>query len=47
MPVEFPSPVEFISTVNINPGNELSRLDQAEIDLPYSEFATASAGAVA
>jgi alkanesulfonate monooxygenase len=35
MPVEFPSPVEFISAVNINPSNELNRLNQAEIDLPF------------
>ena len=35
MPVESPSPVEFISAVNINPSNELNRLNQAEIDLPF------------
>ena len=35
MPVEFPSPVEFISAVNINPTNELNRLNRAEIDLPF------------
>jgi alkanesulfonate monooxygenase len=35
MPVEFPSPVEFISAVNINPSNELNRLNQAGIDLPF------------
>jgi alkanesulfonate monooxygenase len=34
-PVQAPRPVEFISAVNINPSNELNRLNQAEIDLPF------------